>query len=93
MALSAADSWVSGDLLPSTDLASDYVGMRSKPAVPHGESLAGMWVPDGFQVSLVAAEPEVSQPIGMSIEIVGTPVGWPNPITLKVAFKTATTKF
>jgi putative membrane-bound dehydrogenase-like protein len=30
-----------------------------------------MRVPDGFQVSLVAAEPDVSQPIGMSIDELG----------------------
>ena len=41
------------------------------PVCPATEAVKGMRVPDGFQVSLVAAEPEVSQPIGMSIDELG----------------------
>ena len=41
------------------------------PVTPANEALAGMQVPDGFLVSLVAAEPDVSQPIGMAIDEAG----------------------
>ncbi len=45
-----------------------YAWLHLLPVCPATEAVKAMRLPEGFHVSLVAAEPDVSQPIGMSID-------------------------
>lgn len=44
---------------------------RREPAWPSDQALAGMNVPEGFRVTLSAAEPDVTQPIAIAIDARG----------------------
>src|SRR6476620_3312531 len=54
-------------LLPITALAAD----RTPAPLPPAKAVASMVVPDGFRVTLVAAEPDVVQPISFTIDDCG----------------------
>ena len=62
-------TWVllAGMLLPVASLAED----RTPAPLPPAKAVASMIVPDGFRVTLVAAEPDVVQPISFTIDARG----------------------
>ena len=65
-ALRAGVKWVllAGMFLPVVSLAED----RTPAPLPPAKAVASMIVSDGFKVSLVAAEPDVVQPISFTID-------------------------